>query len=124
MRCLVLCTLLAACGLPPVFAGELLCKGGDESVVKDYNRVIRLLQAGERLSADQEAEVLKTLDIAVASRCEQAALVLVDIVVNQAAAAAQARDTPQRVLDEYETSIRALLLEVERTGELVPPGMR
>lgn len=109
------CVLFISGALVAVHAGELKCKSGGETTMKDYIVAISLIQSGERLSPSQEKGVVDALQVAVADQCQQAALVLAEIRVNQAAALP--KDTPRKVIEDFDDQIHMLLLEANKLGE-------
>lgn len=84
-------------------------------MLADYMHAIGLLQSGERLSEDQENEVVRTLEIAVKNQCQQAALVLAEIRINQAAALP--KNSSRQTKDELADKNHSLLIEAEKIGE-------
>ncbi|GAB3416164.1 hypothetical protein NX774_10345 [Massilia agilis] len=94
---------------------ELKCKKGSQVMTNDYTRALSLIRGGERLTEEQEKDVVHSLEIAVASQCQQAALVLADFKINQAAALP--KGTSQRTVDDFDDEIHALLLEADKIGE-------
>jgi TPR repeat protein len=94
---------------------ELKCLKGGNTVQTDYLHAIRIIKKGTRLSETQEMGVIHTLEDAVKNQCHQAALILADIRINQAAALP--KGTSQHTLDEFDEKILALLLEAGKIGE-------
>jgi TPR repeat protein len=94
---------------------ELKCQKGDQMMLTDYKHAISLIQGGERLSEDQENEVIRALEVAVKNQCQQAALVLAEIRINQAAALP--KGAARQTIDEFDDKIHALLLEARKIGE-------
>lgn len=81
----------------------------------EYKQAIGLIQGGERLSKDQEDKVIRSLEMAVTNQCQQAALVLAEIRINQAAALP--KTASRQTIDEFDDKIHALLLEARKIGE-------
>jgi hypothetical protein len=94
---------------------ELECKKGSQAMANDYTRALSLIQGGEHLTDEQERDVVHSLELAVASQCQQAALVLAEIRINQAAALS--KGASQRTVDDFDDKIHALLLEAGKIGE-------
>ena len=56
-------------------------------MTNDYLRALSLVQGGgTHLTEEQEKDVVHSFEMAVASQCQQAALVLAEIKINQVAA--------------------------------------
>ena len=83
--------------------------------MENYRHALSLLQSGQRLSIDDEHQVIHELEVAVANQCRQAALVLVEIRINQAAALPSTES--QHVRDEFDDKIYLLLVEANKIGE-------
>lgn len=94
---------------------ELKCRKGGEDMKHNYTHALSLIQGGMRLSEDQEKDVVHSLELAVVNQCQQAALVLAEIRINQVAALP--KDISQHTLDEFDDKIHALLLEAGKIGE-------
>lgn len=97
-----------------LFASEFTCKRGGSVVMDEYQHAIDLLGGG-RLTIDEEEKVIRILKKAVQNSCKHAALALVDIKVNQAAALP--KGTPQNILDQYDDEVYLLLIEATKIGE-------
>jgi len=84
-------------------------------MTNDYLRALSLVQGGTHLTEEQEKDVVHSFEMAVASQCQQAALVLVEIKINQVAALP--KGISQRTLDDFDNKIYAVLLQAGKIGE-------
>lgn len=112
---LVIALFLSGCSAT---ASALTCKNGGTGAMKGYQRALDLIRGGGRLTVKDEAEILRLLDLAVENKCEHAALVLVDIKANQAAAAATVdKNKNAKLIEKLDKEQYELLSEALKLGE-------
>lgn len=96
------------------FAETLNCQKGGSIAKVDYEKAVNFLSSGEKLTSNEQIEIVHLLQTAVSNRCQKAALVLAERKIIELGANQGKDPSLVRALD---TEIHSLLIESTQLNE-------